>query len=82
MLMLGQSSGEVGRSQEDLRPHLQEDSWHPQGVPRESDQGCRHLHRAHQEEDRHRHGSGLFMPPRRRDAPCTDSEVKQFHLPD
>ena len=37
-----------------IRDHL----W-TQGLPWERHQGCRQLHRAHQEEDRHCHGCGL-----------------------
>merc|ERR1711909_251354 len=54
--------GEVGppwRCQAYLWTDLRGDPWSSQGVPRERHQGRRHLHRARQEEDRHRHGCRL-----------------------
>ena len=42
-----------------LWTHLRGDPWSPQGLPWERHQGCRHLHRTRQEEDRHRHGCRL-----------------------
>ena len=48
-----------GRRQEDLWPHLRGDQGRPQGLPRERDPRRRDLHRARQEEDRHRHGRRL-----------------------
>ncbi|CAG11542.1 unnamed protein product [Tetraodon nigroviridis] len=51
--------GSPRRRQAHLGPDLRGDPRRAQGVPGERDPGCRHLHRARQEEDRHRHGCGV-----------------------
>merc|ERR1711977_792372 len=52
---------EKRRCQAYLRTHLRGDQRCPQGLLGERHQRCRHLHRARQKKDRHRHGRRLCL---------------------